>query len=324
SATPVTFREIPMRVGRGWTRFWFTPSDPIVLSLLRALVGLVALWWYLSILPNLQEWFGPNGIFPLSMAMEWRGDSGFAISILDYVHTGSQLWLVYILGLISILMMVFGLLTRITTIAAFLFVLSFIHRAPMMSRPVDDLLPLLMFYLCLGPAGASFSIDSVIRKWRQPQDPGAAMPAMPLIQWSSAATVAIRLIQIHLALIYGAMLIAQLQGAAWWQGTAVWWLMARPESRLVNLTFLSGTGEQALTYMMNLCTYAVLLYELCFAVLIWNPLARPILLVAGVLIWGGLALVGGAISFCVLMFVANLAFLPAETLRRWSGSCPVA
>ena len=78
----------------------------------------MALWWYLSILPNLQEWFGPNGIFPLSMAMEWRGDSGFAISLLDYVHTASQLWLVYILGLISILMMVFGLLTRVSTIAA--------------------------------------------------------------------------------------------------------------------------------------------------------------------------------------------------------------
>ena len=138
-----------------------------------------------------------------------------------------------------------------------------------------------MFYLCLGPAGASFSIDSVIRKSRKTESSGAATPGAPLIEWSSAATVAIRLMQIHLALIYGAMLIAQLQGAAWWQGTAVWWLMARPESRLVNLTFLAGMGERPLTYLMNIFTYAVLLYEFCFAVLIWNPLARPILLVGG-------------------------------------------
>jgi hypothetical protein len=210
-------------------------------------------------------------------------------------------------------MMLCGVLTRISTIAALVFVLSFIHRAPMLTRYVEGILPMLMFYLCLGPSGACLSVDAYIRQRRQSVATIAAPSTL-----SSAAIVAIRVIQVHLALVYAAMAIAQLQGDKWWQGTAVWWLMARPESRLIDLTGLSSTGI-AFEYLINLWTYAIVLYELCFAVFIWNPLARPMLLIIGVFVWGGLALIGGSVSFCVLMLAATLAFLRPETLRRWCG-----
>jgi hypothetical protein len=324
TAYPATFREIPIRFGHGWTRFWFTPSDPIVLSLVRILIALVGLWWYLSYLPVLQDWFGPEGIFSLNMSLALREKmGGTAISLLDLAHTASQLWLIYFLGVAALVMMLLGLFTRFATIASLLVVLSFNHRAPMLIRYVDNILPMLMFYLCIGPAGANFSIDQCWRQWRRRKRLGTVAPEPDTIRYSSAATVAIRLMQVHLALIYGGMLVAQLQGQVWWQGTAVWWMIARPESRLVDLTFLTGMGSQQLEYLMNVCTYAILLYELCFATLIWNPLARPILLILGFFIWGGLALVSGSVSFAVLMFVGNLAFLPSETLRRWCGSCPV-
>ncbi len=62
------FRRLSSGFGGWWTRFWFTPSDAIVLSLVRVLTGLVALWWYLTLLPDLQNWFGPDGIFSLELA----------------------------------------------------------------------------------------------------------------------------------------------------------------------------------------------------------------------------------------------------------------
>jgi hypothetical protein len=319
SSETIRFRDIPIRFGRAWTSFWFTPSDPIVLSLLRVLVGAVALWWYLSFLPDLQKWFQPQGILSLKMSQSLRENAGgTAFSLLDFVGSSSQLWLVYVLGIVALLMMLCGILTRFSTIAALVFVLSFIHRAPMLTRYVDGILPMLMFYLCLGPSGACFSVDACIRQRRRPDVATIATPSM----LSSAATVAIRLMQVHLVLIYAAMVIAQLQGDKWWQGTAVWWLMARPESRLVDLTGLAGMG-MAFEYLINLFTYAIVLYEISFAVLIWNPLARPILLLAGVFVWGGLALIGGSVSFCVLMLAATLAFLPPETLGNWCARCGI-
>ncbi|HEY2882447.1 MAG TPA: hypothetical protein VGJ15_08440 [Pirellulales bacterium] len=311
-------RTLPSQWGAAWTRFWFTPSDAIVLSLLRILIGVVALWWYLSLIPDLQRWFGPSGIFPLAIARDIRNSSdGFAISPLDLIDSAAQLWLAYGIGLAAIVLMIVGLFSRVTTILSLLFVLSFIHRAPMLSRPVDNILALAMFYLCLGPTGANFSIDSLLRKRRMLNRPSADPAQFSAIQYSSAATVAMRLMQVHLSLVYLAMAIAQLQWPIWWQGTAVWWMMARPESRLVDLTGLSGLGEKPFDYLVNFLTHAIVVYELCFAVFIWRPLVRPLLLVAGVFVWLGLALIGGSPIFAVLMLFATLAFLSPQRLRGW-------
>ena len=103
------------------------------------------------------------------------------------------------------------------------------------------------------------------------------------------------------------MALTQLAGQVWWAGEAVWWLMARTESRLVNLTALSGS-----MYLVNLWTHAIVLFELVFALLVWNRLARPLLLASAILLWVPLALLTGEVSFCMLMLVANLAFLPAS------------
>src|SRR5262249_49048410 len=155
-----------------------------------------------------------------------------------------------------------------------------------------------LLYLCIGPSGANFSVDAIVRqRRRQKETGGQGSLGRPLVM-SSAATVATRLMQVHLALIYAAMVAAQLQVSAWWQGTAVWWMMAKSDSRLVDLTFLTGMG-QAFEYFVNFCTHAVTLYEICFPILIWNQLARPILLVLGAIIWGGMALISGSVSFAV-------------------------
>jgi hypothetical protein len=311
------FRRLSSGFGSWWTRFWFTPSDAIVLSLVRVLTGCVALWWYLTLLPDLQNWFGPNGVFSVDLALQIRNqaDSHFAFSLLDYVSSASQLWAIYGVGLAAIVLMVVGLFSRVTTIASLIFVLSFIHRAPMLARPVDDILPILLFYLCIGPSGANFSIDSLLRRRKAPVNSVAA--GRVDVVYSSWATLAIRLMQVHLALIFGAMVIAQLQTGTWWQGTAVWWLMARPESRLIDLTGMTHMGL-AFEYLVNFLTHVIVLYELCFVFFIWNPLARPILLVVGAFVWLLLALIGGAVSFALIMFVATLAFLSPQALR---GCC---
>ncbi len=311
------FRRLSSGFGGWWTRFWFTPSDAIVLSLVRVLTGLVALWWYLTLLPDLQNWFGPNGIFSIDWALQIRNqsDSRFAFSLLDYVNSASQVWALYGVGVAAIVLMVVGLFSRAATIASLIFVLSFIHRAPMVTRPVEEILPILMFYLCIGPSGANFSIDSFLRRRKVPASTAVGGGNAVFSSW---ATLAIRLMQVHLALIYGAMVIAQLQTGTWWQGTAVWWMMARPESRLVDLTGMSHMGL-AFEYLVNFFTHAIVLYELCFVFLIWNPLARPILLVVGAFVWLWLALVGGSVSFAVIMFIATLAFLSPQALRGWGS-----
>ncbi len=48
--------------GQAWNRFWFTPSDPYTLAVLRVLVGLVATYNIFTYSFDLLRFFGPSGM----------------------------------------------------------------------------------------------------------------------------------------------------------------------------------------------------------------------------------------------------------------------
>jgi hypothetical protein len=321
TAAPSAGRGALEQIGSAWTRFWFTPSDPISLSLMRILVGLVTLWWYLGFAPDLTAWFGTEGLFkPDKFSITRSIDREAAWSILEFATTPESVKFFYGLGFVAIVGMIVGILTRVFTIATLVWVLSFVHASSAMARPVDDVLAMLLFYLCIAPAGTCFSLDACLRARRQGSVGLSEM--RPSAQFFSSANLATRLIQVHLAIIYAATAISQLQWEAWWQGSAVWWMMARSESRFFDFTPLSGMGT-AFVYLVNFLTHFLVLYEICFATLIWNRTMRPILLWLGVFVWLGILLINGSPSFCLLMLIANLAFVPPETLRNWCTRCPV-
>ena len=55
---------------------------------------------------------------------------------------------------------------------------------------------------------------------------------------STAATISLRLMQVHLSMLYGLMGISKLMTESWWNGLGVWWLLTCTESRLVYFTWL--------------------------------------------------------------------------------------
>ncbi|HEY2146367.1 MAG TPA: hypothetical protein VGH32_00425, partial [Pirellulales bacterium] len=294
-------------IGSAWNRAWFTPSDPFTLCVIRVFTGFVALGLYLSYIPDLEQLFGPNGLLSESGMLRLRGSVPI-FSIFDYAHSTRSLWFLFWIGAAAIGLFLVGAFTRVTAVLALIAVLSLIHRGPVLARPVDDVLVVVMFCLCLGPSGAALSLDSWWnRRHSRPLDHSASLP-----QKSWAATVAVRLLQVHISLIYFLMVLAKLRtrSPVWWSGTAVWGLIAKPESRLFDLTFLSDH-----IYVLNAWTLAIVGFELCFALLIWVRIARPLLLGLAVPIWIGIALLTGMTSWAIMMLIANLAFVSPAALR---------
>jgi hypothetical protein len=302
------FQTLTERLGDGWNRFWFTPSDPITLSAIRVLTALVALGLYLTYWPDLQRLFGPDGLLSRDSMLELRGNVP-VFSMFDHAQTASALAVMYWTGALALVLMLVGLFTRVTTVLALVAVLSLIHRGPVVARPVDDIVAMLMVYLCIGPCGAAFSVDARLARQRGDRSQSMLHSAPRL---SSAGTISLRLMQVHLTAIYAAMALAKLKGAPWWNGMAVWGLVARPDSRVVNLTALAA---QSWIYVINLWTLAIVAFELCFALLIWNRTARPLLLALALPMWLATAVVSGMISFGLIMLVANLAFVSPEAMR---------
>jgi len=74
--------------------------------------------------------------------------------------------------------------------------------------------------------------------------------------------------------------------------------------------------EDDATFVVNAWTHLVVLFHLLFPVLVWNRVTRPVMLILAALMWSSLAVVTGLVSYCVLMFIASLAFITPETMCR--------
>ena len=320
--------------GNGWNRFWFTRTNPLTLGVLRVACGLMAFYFVASYGPDLVRWFGPDGMLPRETIRELApfdinsGRSAFdnRPSFLFLAQSETELWVLYSVSLAVLALFTAGVFTRVSSTLALAVVMSFIHRAPVLTGQLEPILALVMIYVCLGCVffgsnPAPLSID----RWRaRRKETGGAAEARrrdPLADRSVTANFVVQLVQVHLCLVYLMMAVGKLAGPpmmdmpnVWWDGTAVWWLIARPDSRLVDLTVFHDWPK-----LLNVWTHAIVLFELAFAILIWNRLARPLLLVLAVPMWLSLALITGLTPFCMMMLIANLAFVAPETFAVCCG-----
>ncbi len=141
----------------------------------------------------------------------------------------------------------------------------------------------------------------------------------------------LRLIQIHLVVIYAMAGLAKVQGLSWWNGTAIWKTMATGEFVVLDFTALA-----AWPLLINLVTHASLALELLYPVLIWVKIVRPLLLAGVMALHLGIAVMSpGLTEFALVMIAANLAFVSGPWLRRlvtgsnqpnmrvlYDGACP--
>ena len=296
------FTELSNQTGAAWNRFWFEPSHPATVSALRIVAGVATLCYLLSATTELVNLFAADGLLPnaaVITAMRQRPDiPNIRFSLLYYLNEPAMLWIFHAVSIGVAAAFTAGLFTRITNVLSLVIMLSWVHRAPMLTGLFEPLLTMLLLYLCLAPSGACYSLDS--RRKSQP------------LQFSWLATVSIRLLQVHLCLFYLMFALTKLGGQVWWGGGAVYLMMAQSESRLVDLTFLRSS-----IFAINVWTHAIVLFEFAYAILIWQRILRPLLMGLSVLMWLSAGLLTGQVEFALLMIALNLAFIPGT----WLATC---
>jgi hypothetical protein len=303
------FRQLSARFGAAWNTFWFTPRDARMVGVLRALTGIMALYFVLSHSADLVRWWGPDGMLNVATTQRLTGADQlpytFRWSYFYVAQTPASLWLLHAAGVAVVLAYTLGIWSRLTSIGALFVVLSYVHRAPMITGQLEPVLTMLLAYLCLAPTGRHLAVDALLARRRRQRVSHAASDQGE--SRSLAANISTRLIQLHLAGLSIMIGLNMLAADVWWAGEGMWWLIARSESRLVDLT---GLGHAML--LVNIWTHAVVAYLLLFGVLVWNRLARPLLLALGVPLWLSLALATGLMAWCLTMLVASLSFLESR------------
>ncbi|MGC3966999.1 MAG: hypothetical protein QM775_06395 [Pirellulales bacterium] len=217
------------RFGDGWNRFWFLPSHPLPVAILRIAVGLIAFWTLFNWSFDLLRYFGKAGIVRVSMLEAiYPTEFSTRLSYLDYIQDSSTLQVVHYLGLAVVAAFTLGLWSRVTSVLSLVVFLSYFHRGRMLTGVDEPVVAMLLFYLCFAPTGACLSLDAWRKRRRSADAKASSCDASP----TYSATIGVRLIQTHMAIIYFMMFCATLQyNAVWWNGTAVWWLIVRRNRR---------------------------------------------------------------------------------------------
>jgi hypothetical protein len=284
-------------VASAWERFWFTSVETSTLALFRIAVGIVVVGWTLALAPSLYAFYSRDGILPTYP--EYEGS--LAWGLLEWFPSSAAVTLIYFALLLASICLLVGFATRIAAVIVFICMVSFAHRNPWVLNSGDLLVQLLVFYVMLAPAGESLSVD----RWLKPGRPFWEFPRRSI--WP------LRLVQIQISIVYIAAVWDKLRGATWNDGTAVSYALRIEDlDRFPVPAFVTDS-----LILANFLTFGTLAIEFALAVLVWNRVLRPWVLLLGVTLHLGIdyGVRVGFFSWAIL--VAYVAFIPPESARSF-------
>jgi hypothetical protein len=287
-----------------WNAFWFTPADPLPLAVVRICAGALLAWAAVVWLLDAEAFFGaagwqrPENVWRMN-DQPWQWSWYFAAGSSGGVR------LLAGLTLVAAVMLMLGIATPLAAVVSLAGLVSAANRAPLNVFGFDDVLGMLLVPLAIGPAGAVLSVDRLLAP-----DARAARPTV-------RANLALRLLQVHLCVVYLFSGCGKLLGASWWEGTALWGAAANVQYRTLDLRWLAWHP-----FVTNALTLATLWWEVAYAAIVWPRLTRRLAVAMAVPVHLGIGLAMGMMEFGLAMLVANLAFVPAAVLRRAAGPFP--
>ena len=320
-----------------WTRFWFTPIDPIGLHVVRLLTGLLLLGWILlTFWGNVASFVGSYGWMDIRAFEEATRLSGGAFSpgwSIAYLFgaNGTALTAFFWTSVAVVVLFTLGIYPRVTAVLAWIVVASFTAN-PAFEFEGDALLLMLTFYLMIGyvllgqraPGNSLLSrLFGSLRTW-----PLSAREHDDVeLRRSVSANLALRLIQVHLAIVFVTSGLHKLQFGDWWAGVALWFPLHPPFKTTLAEAMANKPHADLYLSMLNIATYATLAWQIGFPLFAWRPRWRLVLIGGAAMGWLGsaflwnLPVIGPAIMIACLSFVSpagwqrTLGWLPGRADR---------
>lgn len=285
-----------------WDRFWFNAVDPATLSLIRVLAGMMLLYTHAVWTLHLEDFFTADGwLMPDAVHAFHRGM--YTWSYFWWLDTPAKLWTAHVAALVVFALLTVGLFSRVMAPLAAIATISYIQRVPGALFGLDQINALLAMYLCVGPCGARYSLDA----WRKRGRAGGPAQVEP----SVTANIAIRLIQLHMCIIYLFAGLSKLMGPTWWDGSAMWFALGNYEYQSLDMTWMSDWPRT-----ISVLSHVTIVWETFYCVMIWSRRWGPLWLLLAIPLHMGIAICLGMMTFGLVMLIGNLAFVSPWLVRR--------
>jgi hypothetical protein len=154
-----------------------------------------------------------------------------------------------------------------------------------------------LFYCTVMPVGHALSLDR--RAGRTPAGPTAG------------ARLSLRVLQLHLCIVYLSSGFWKATGEQWWTGEAVWRALMKPDLAQMDFTWLAEVP-----WLATLACWGTLAIELGYPLFIWPRRTRTPMALAAVGLHAGISVALGLLSFSALMALLTVsAFLVSAEPR---------
>jgi hypothetical protein len=275
--------------------FWVGEADIAPVAFFRILYGLQLFNWFWQLYPNLTAFFTDEGIFPRRQLLAFYPDR---LSLLNLVGEWWQVAAIWGFSCIVALALTVGWRTRLASFLAFVLVISFQWRNPLILDGSDLVFRFMPLWLMFTNAGDLYSIDAR----RHPQPPTGRGWALP-----------IRILELQVAWIYLATGIEKLGGSLWVNGTAAYYALQLEHT--FGRSWARPIAVQPL--LVQLISWGTIAVELGFLPLAMIP-SRWTRLIAAVAAFGlhlGILTMMNVGNFPVIMLSTLVLFLPPEWIR---------
>jgi hypothetical protein len=283
------------RIWNCWTKFWFDADYSFSMAMFRPALASILFFFYLTRTSDLTLFYTDAGLLSVDVARQVM-PMDFRRSLFEFAPRAFVPHVVYAahgLLLASLAALGLGFYPRVSAILTLVLHLSFIHRNMLVMFGVDMIATYFLFLFCLADA----------------RKPALMRPDL----MSMAGSMAYRLSQIQVCIIYAYSGLEKMKGQSWWGGEALWTVLAN--SQLARMDF-SWIAQYPL--LIVAATYSTLLWEIYFPVLIWVRPMRLWVIAFGAALHVGIAISINLSLFGLLMIATYLLFIKREDFERVS------
>lgn len=271
---------------------FFTPASPESLAFFRIAVSAFALVQLFVLLPDWMWLYGPKGLLPwqISDALSTSNTPSLLVvaNLLAPLHISADatVYIVTTTYLLSLIGLLAGFKARLMGVLAWLMHIILNTTGHFTAYGVETFLHIALFYCMVLPVGYRWSIDA--RKQQKEIAP-------------YLITLSVRLIQLHLCIMYFACGIEKAMGAQWWNGEAVWMALQQDQFHQVDTGWMTQ-----MPIIPKLLCWGTLLVETLYPFAIFYKRTKKFWLISIISMHAFIAVFLGLELFGALMILLNL------------------
>ena len=297
----------------GIGNFFYRPVAIETLGLFRVAVSLFALIQFIILFPDWMLLYGPEGLLPWqvtdTLATSYMPSMTKIMNFLSVLHVSAEgvakgVTVIYFFSLVGLLA---GFKTRVMGVMAWLSHLTLNTTGHFTAYGVETFLHIALFYCAILPVGCTWSIDAR----------GKKVPVSAYL-----VTLSIRVIQLHLCIMYCASGLEKAMGSQWWNGEAIWIAMQQDQFNQVNIDWMANVP-----WIPKLLCWGTLTVEILYPFgMLWRRTKKFwligilsmhvfIAVFLGLHLFGGLMFLLNAAIFCDHCFPGILRSTPKKWWR---------